>query len=325
MLHQRICCAVLVLAAVVTFPTPVAAQVVFNVSFDATASGLTTLERDAVTSHIREAGRRWVNVIGVAAPRSIEVRIFVAGIPTASGGSATSGFVGVVGGRDLFEQGVAHELRTGIDLNGAADDANITFGLGYLRNELWFDPDPVARVAPVPIDRTDAMSVALHELGHVLVYNGWADLVTGQPPATYWSTFDRWMIPGAPTVFAGAAATQSWGSAPEVTTGNNKHWGNAAFALQLPPVVPAVLPGVQWLDRAPVPFPACSLAMSIDAPPSVDRRVGPQSGETLIAQLMNGVVFYRATRYDISPLDRATLIDTGLLPDRIFASGFDQS
>ncbi|MBN8481372.1 MAG: hypothetical protein J0L88_07275 [Xanthomonadales bacterium] len=300
---------------------PASAQVVFPVSFDASASGLTSTERANITSHVQEAGKRWVQAIGIAASRSIEIEVRIADVPTANATSATTGFVANVGGRDMYEQGAAFELRTGTDPNGATADAYVTFGLAYLRNELWFDPAPAVRTEPVPVNRTDALSVALHELGHVFVYNGWADLTTGQPPATYWSTFDRWMQPGAPTVFIGATAVRSWGTAPDVTTGNNKHWGNATALAGLPPVPMRVLPSVEWINGAPTPLPACQLPESIDAPPSADA-TGPRGG-SLIDQLMNGVVFYRGTRYDITPLDRATLIDTGVIPDRVFANGFD--
>jgi hypothetical protein len=301
--------------------SPLAAQVTFGISFDASANGLTADERSRITSHLQEAGRRWVRMAGTTAVRNIEIEVRVSAIPTASATSVTTGFVAVVGGRNLFEQGMAYELRTGVDPNGAAADAIVTFGLAYLRNELWFDPDPVARTAEVPANRTDAMSVALHEIGHALVYNGWADITTGQPQPTYWSTFDRWMAPGAPTVFIGAAAERSWGSAPDLTTGNNKHWGNTT-RFDLPPVPPIIQGPVQWRDGAPMPQPACELPPSIDAPPSADTN-GPRGGPSLIDELMNGVVFYRGSRYDIGALDRATLIDTGVIPDRIFSGVFE--
>ncbi|MEO8011101.1 MAG: hypothetical protein ABI650_05610 [Dokdonella sp.] len=216
----------LLAATMMAIAAPATAQVSFVIQFDGSASVLTPTERDQISSHVHEAGRRWVMAFGITAQRSIETRIRVdATVPTANGSSETSGFVGIINGRDTFEQGAAFELRTGTDLNGATHDATITFGIDYLRNELWFDPSPITRVAAVPPSRTDAMRVALHELGHVLLYNGWADLVTGVLPLTFSSTFDRWMVPGAPTVFVGATATRALGSAPDVTTGNNKHLG----------------------------------------------------------------------------------------------------
>ncbi|ANB18452.1 hypothetical protein [Dokdonella koreensis] len=297
---------------------PAAAQATFDITFDPSADVLQPAERAAVATHLREAGRRWSQALGATAPVTIAIRVAIADVPTANGASAATAFVGVFGGRDTFEQGAAHKLRTGVDVNGADADGIVTFGLNYLRNELWFDPDPVLRIAPVPANRTDAFSVALHELGHVLAYNGWADLTTGQPPATYWSTFDRWMMPGAPTLFAGPAATQAWGVAPDLTTGNNTHWANPVLRTGRPAAVPAP---VRWAGGAPVPIAACGLPMSIDAPPSADAVLRGAGG--LIDQLMNGVVFYRGTRYDLSALDRAVLADVGLLRERIFAGDFE--
>ena len=297
------------------------AQVVFTVDFDASANGLTTDERARIDTHLREAGRRWMQALGITAARNIELRVGVSNAPTANGSSTTSVAIGGVGGRTLYEQGVANELRTGIDPNGATPDGTVTFGLDYLRNELWFDPAPATRSAPVPANRTDAMSVALHEVGHVLAYNGWADLTTGVPPATYWSTFDRWMQPGAPSVITGAQSVLTWGYAPDVTTGNNKHWGNAALLTMARS--PARAPGpVEWRDGAPVPQAACELPPSIDAPPSFARDGAATPNATLVDELMNGVVFYRGTRYGIGALDRALMFDVGLMVDRVFGSGF---
>lgn len=299
------------------------AQVSFNIAFDASANVLTATEKNNVISHLQEAGRRWVGVLAIGGPRSIEITVFISNIPTASGASAVSSFVGTINGRETYEQGVAAELRLGTDPNGAAGDAIVTFGLAYLRDELWFDPDPQARTAPVPLDKTDAMSTALHELGHILAYNGFADVNTGQPPATFWSIWDRWMIPGQPTVFSGPNAVASWGSMPDLTTGNINHWAN-------PVQSPAVVAGescadtiTRWQDGAPVPR-QCLAPASVDAPASMDAEpMHSIAAGNLVDQLMNGIVFYRGTRYDISALDLAVLRDVGFTVDRIFVAGFE--
>ncbi len=312
---MRVC---LVMAGAFTFAAASAgAQPIVQVGFDASASMLTAQERADIGSHLVAAGRLWAVALGITRPVTIDVRVGIAPIATANGASVATAPVGVVAGRDTYEQGAAYELRTGVDVNGAQADAIVNIGLAYLRDELWFDPDPLARTAPVPADRTDAMSVFLHEWGHVLAYNGWSDPTSGAPPATYWSTFDRWMQPGAPTLFAGPASSLSWGSAPDLTTGNNKHWGNADATT----VAVRAAPPVAWRDGAPVPWKACELLPSRDAPPSGDAALRGAGG--LIDELMNGVVFYRGTRYGLSALDRALLLDVGLLDERLFASGFD--
>lgn len=289
-------------------------QVTFNVAFDGTAGALTAPERTQITAHVQEAGRRWARLIDIGGARSIEVEIGVAAIPTANGTSVTTAAVGTVGARTIYAQGLAAELVSGIDPNGASPDVHINVGLDYLHDTLWFDPDPTQRSAPMPADRVDAMSVFLHEIGHALVYNGWSDLTTGESPATYASTFDAWTAPGAPSVFAGPNAVAAWGVPPDLTTGNNKHWGNAA----LRPSSPAPMsPPAQWRDGMPVPMPMA-------APPAGARVDGlARAGASLIDQLMNGVVFYYQTRYDISPLDLAVLADTGIPLAAIFADGFE--
>lgn len=303
---------------------PASAQVSVSVAFDASAGVLTATERSNVTSHLQEAGRRWGSVVALSGPRSVEVTVSVGAIATASGASLTSSFIGSIGGRDTFEQGVAAEWRTGVDPNGAAADAGVTFGLAYLRNELWFDPDPHARTAPVPLDRTDAMSVLLHEFGHILAYNGFADVDTGQPPPTFWSIWDRWMIPGQPTLFAGPATVARWGTMPELTTGNINHWGNPAPGIGAALIEPCANTSPQWRDGVPVPR-QCPAPGSVAAPASAtpDPVQSTMTGGNLLDQLMNGVVFYRGTRYDISALDVAVLEDVGFTVERIFASGFD--
>jgi hypothetical protein len=299
-------------------PAAVRAQVQFPVGFEASAAGLNSTERAQLTSHAQAAGRFWVAELDLSGARSIEVVIGIDDArPTAGGSSVTSAFVANAAGRDIFEQGAAGELRTGTDPNGATADIRIVFNTNYLRNELWFDPAPLERVATVPANRTDAMSVLLHEFGHALAYNGFANLADGQPPATFWSTFDRWMIPGPPLPvrFSGPRAVASFGSNPELTTNNIFHWGNAVQRM------PAAASATTWVFEQGRPRPQPPL----DEPVSVDR-VDPTTAlrlpQALLDELMNGVVFIRGSRYAISPLDRAALADAGL-PVALFRNGFE--
>ncbi len=295
---------------------PAFGQVTTNVSWDVSADVLDQTERDQITSHLDEALQRWSSLLVIGGPRSIEVKVSISSAPTASAASAYGIPIGEAGGRSLLEQAVAYELRTGADANGTDPDMYLDIGLAYLRSSLWFDPDPGSRTAPVPVDRTDAMSMFLHEVGHAIAYNGWSDPVTGVPPPDLWSTFDRWMVPGAPTLFTGPNAVAAWGSAPDLTTGNNKHWGNAPTTA-LPPVAWQVARPIEWRNGLALP-------PRVPAPPTI--RLPAQTSAvqaSLIDQLMNGIVFYSGHRYDISPLDIAVLKDVGLPLDRLFANGFD--
>jgi hypothetical protein len=278
------------------------AQVQFNVSFNATAAGLTATERQALTAHVQAAGAAWMTNLEITGARAIEVDIgLLDSRPTANGGSATSGFISNTAGRDLFEQGLATELRTGVDPNGASADVLFTFNTTYLRNELWFDPNPTQRTDVVPNNRTDAQSVLLHEFGHALAYNGWADLNTGIAPVTFWSTFDRHITPRPSAVslnyFDGPNALLAFGGRPDLTTGNLFHWANSALA----------------------PNHGEPISMNLDEASQVKQT---SSTAALIDELMNGVVFFRGSRYRISILDRAVLTDAGL-NTKLFYSGFE--
>lgn len=295
---------------------PAFGQVTTQLMFDASANALDPAERDEIVSHAAEAMRRWSRLLAIDGPRSIEVTVSITDQPTASAASAVGVPIGEAGGRQLLEQSVAYELRTGVDPNGIDPDMRLQIGLDYLRDTLWFDPDPSARSAPVPSNRTDAMSTFLHEVGHAIAYNGWSDATTGVPPATLWSTFDRWMIPGSPTLFSGSYAVAAWGVAPDLTTGNNKHWGNA---------MAIAAPRVEWQAACPIEWRrGLAVPPLAPAPPSMPLAYAEMAGQdSLILQLMNGVVFYSGRRYDISPLDVAVLRDAGLPVDALFANGFD--
>lgn len=294
---------------------PASAQVAFNVTFDSTTSALTTTERANITTHLQLAGQRWARLIAIDGARSIQLEVGIAAIATANGSSVVSVPIGTIGARTIYEQGLAHELVTGVDPNGSAPDVHVNIGLAYLRNELWFDSDPTQRTAPIPANHIDAFSVFLHELGHALVYNGWSDPTSGQLPATYASTFDYWTTPGTPSVFSGPAAIATWGIAPDLTTGNNKHWGNPANP-PTAPMQPQPMTQLKWRNGAPVPIPVSSPAGS-QAP------AARRTAASLLDQLMNGVVFYYQQRYDISALDIAVLKDTGITLDDVFADGFE--
>jgi hypothetical protein len=157
----------------------------------------------------------------------LQVRVEQTATNTAHGASETSHFLRNTNGINIFEEGVTAELKTGQDPNGAAFDAHIVLDPDYITNNLWFDPDPLSRIAPVPSNRTDAASVFLHELGHIFAFSGWRDVTTGALPADYGSTFDeRTFVDASGAYFAGPNAISVHGSAVPLTYGNLYHFGN---------------------------------------------------------------------------------------------------
>jgi PEP-CTERM motif len=240
------------------------AAMTYSVSFNDPFSQATSLY-SAIDTHVGAALATWASSLTGSANVAVRVDIS-SSTPRATGASAASGFVRAVGSYNIFEQGLAYELRTGIDPNGAAADVVLTFNPNYLANELWFDPNPTLRSAAVASNRTDAMSVFLHEFGHAIGFNGWGDAITGAPPATYRSTWDDLVsYNGANTFFNGARAVSLYGAPLPITYGNNFHLGNQ-----------------------------------------------PGPGANLIPDLMNGVVFNRGTRYNVSSMDLAILSDIGV-------------
>ena len=223
-----------------------------------------------IESNLSAALTEWSSCLASPHPSSIEIEIsFSTGVTRSTGYSATSVFTNNLGGVNVYEQGVASEIRTGVDPNGSTPDLYLKFQPSYLTGELWFDPNPLSRTTPVPADKTDAYSVILHELTHAIGFNGWRDGTTGAIPGSppYESTFDKWeTFDGTNLYFTGPTAEAVYGGPVPITFGNNWHVGNFL----------------------------------------------PRPGSDLVPDLMNGVVFYRGTRYDISQLDLAILSDAGV-------------
>ena len=259
--HGPMLGALLALAAI----GPASAGLIFDVAFNDPGEANADYYA-AIESHVLAAGALWD--AGIAGDAELEVEVsFDNTTARASGRSATSSYVSTIGSINVFEQGAAAEINNGIDPNGPAPDIQFYFNTTYLADELWFDPNPFARNASIPDDKTDALSVIVHEFAHAFGFNGWRDPFTGELPANYMSTFDVFAVfDGADFFFSGAEAVFLYGADVPLTYGNIYHVGNAA----------------------------------------------PRPGSDLIPDLMNGVVYDRGFRYDISALDFAMLSDAGL-------------
>jgi len=219
--------------AAASHPLGAAATVSFQVSFD-DPGALHSSYYDRIRSNLVSAGSEWASYLGATSTASVQVLLSFADIATANGASVTNSYVGLRGGLSTYEQGAAYEARTGRDPNGSAPDIRMTIGdTGYLQNELWFDPSPTKQTTAVPLTRTDARSVFLHELGHAFVFNGWRDGKTGALPGTYQSTFDSLVKLGTSNgqpqlFFTGGSARSLYGGSVPLTFGNYGHVGNAA-------------------------------------------------------------------------------------------------
>jgi len=271
---SRFCAPAVLVVGCLAWSAPARAEILYTVTID-DPDGLATDLHDELTTHVQAAGADWASRLAGSATLDVVVRINTS-VPLGGGRSVTNTFVGNNGSYDIFRDGAPSEILTGVDANGPGYDVEFTFNPDYLHNELWFDPDPYSRTAPIPNgpNMTDAVSVMLHEFGHALGFNGWRNQFNGTLPTNsevnrqYASVFDDLTIfDGTNFFFVGTLAQAVYGGPVPLTYGNIFHLGNT----------------------------------------------DPRPGDDLIPTLMNGVVFTDGVRYEISELEVAMLRDTGLL------------
>lgn len=220
------------------------------------------------------AGSAWT---GHFAPRQagadLTVQLSFADIATSTGHSLASGWVGTgSSGQALFEQGAAFEWRTGTDANGAAPDVQITIGISGYLQNELW-------FDPDPLRLAGAVPSDRTDAFSVLLHE-WGHAFG----------FNGWL-------------DSSTGVSPG-------HYGSTFDALVVPEQGAAgtrlLFSGVQAssLYGGAVPLTFGNYAHVGNS--------GAQGGASLIPDLMNGEVFYRGRRYEISALDLAIMADIGL-------------
>lgn len=220
----------LVLPCLVTsliFPVIAHAAFEVGVSFNDPGAKYTSYY-SPIIANLQAAGADWA--AHIAGSGTIDVQInFDPALATSTGQSSTSGFISSDGNFSYFEQGAAYKIRTGIDLNGDAPDATLTLGTDYLANSLWFDTAPTNRSGALQAQSVDAYSVFLHEMGHILAFNGWLDPQTAAVTTSYLSPFDELVqTDGSNFFFTGAESMKLTGNPIPLTSGNLFHVGNLA-------------------------------------------------------------------------------------------------
>jgi hypothetical protein len=149
-----------------------------------------------VQTNIVAAFDLWAQGLFSTATIEIEV-LFKAGMGTAlaTGGSITSAFIRTVDGDNLFQSGAAYELLTGIDKTLAGADIRMTIDLDDINEgRFFFDPTPTVSEETISTRQVDFVSVAAHEIGHGLGFNGWLVQNGLQDAALdYESVFDHFL------------------------------------------------------------------------------------------------------------------------------------
>lgn len=185
---------------------------------------------DQIVAHVGAALTDWGQYIVGSGNIDVEVKV-TDSIVRSAGASRASAFIRDKNGIAVYGAGTAYKINNGVDVNGSAPDIEILLNPNYARDELWFDPDPLSRLALVPVNKTDAVSVFLHEVGHAIAFNGWGRSTDGRLPGAYASTWDiNTVFDGTGLYFTGDNAQAIYGGAVPVTFGNNYHIGNGAGA-----------------------------------------------------------------------------------------------
>lgn len=204
---------------------PAASQVTFSIATEpGTAATIGPLTR-TVELNLLAAAQSWGENLEGKCTIEIAFKFDVnANAGRGSGSSVTTHPAGKRSQFQLYEQGMAAEIRSGIDPNGLKPDVSIVLHPHYFKT-MWIDPDPSSRRARVPSTQLDAVSVFLHELGHALAFNGWLDPATGVPPRNELSTYDQFVrFDGGEFWFHGPGAVKIYGRpVPLGRTHNNYH------------------------------------------------------------------------------------------------------
>ncbi len=283
-------------AAVLALAPSAGAAVTWDITVDDTGS--LAFYAEDIEANLAAAAAEWSrHLLGSG---SIEVVVELdSGLSTASGRSATSTYVGHNGSYHVWEQGMAGEIRTGVDPNGAAHDVEINLSPTYLAHELWFDPDPTSGSALVPPSKTDAYSIFLHEIGHALGFNGWRSMVTGAL-GTYGSTFDELTtFNGVDFFFEGARAMTVYGGPVPLTRGNifhvGNHYGRPGWDLR-----EDLMSGVIFERGRRYRISQLNLAMMADMGVPIDFAAVPTPSATALAALALGAVAPRRRRAPVT-------------------------
>ena len=196
-----------------------------NVTFSGD-NGQLTAYYSSVANDLNYAAADWEKlfVLGSAFPLNVEV-IFD-NSPTANASSSFTTPLYSVGALWASQQGAVDAVMNGVHNPSGPYDAAIHIGTTYLTNELWFDPNS-ANTGSVPVDKTDAASVFLHEFGHIFAFQGDRNQLTGAPLSNAESSFDVLVsVHNNAPYFTGSAAETVYGGAVPLTVGNIYHVGN---------------------------------------------------------------------------------------------------
>jgi hypothetical protein len=182
----------------------------------------------SITQDLAVAVAQWENLFVNGSAFTLNVDVIFDNSPTSNASSLFITALYNAGPLSVFRQGAVDAVLNGVHNPSGPYDAAIHIGTSYLKNELWFDPNP-ANIDSIPIDKTDAESVFLHEFGHIFAFNGNRDQSTGALSTNTESQFDSLLsIINNDPYFMGPNAESVYGGPVPLTVGNIYHVGNAS-------------------------------------------------------------------------------------------------
>ena len=205
----------------------------YSVTIANNPASVSAAQQQLIADSLKAAGL-WLSsfIQGVG---NIEVLLTLdATIPTMAAGSASvrsGGTAQAMNGRNyaLWQDGVAAEVQSGVDVTPGAPDALVNVGTTNLERYYWFDRS-LAGAADIPLDKTDGFRVLLHEMLHAAGFNG----QLANAPANYAgdiiSPYDKYVSEtGGRSYFNGPNAVAAFGGPVPVT---GTHLGDAASFAQ---------------------------------------------------------------------------------------------
>jgi hypothetical protein len=205
-------------------------------------------DREAALANINAAFSTWGSAL--AGNSTIQVNVTVSysiSGTLASAGARNEAYLGVVGGRSLYESPIAHQLRTGYNNNGSLNDIDIIIN-AYNLDEMYIDPNPYDGSGGLPGNRYDFVGLMIHEIGHGLGFYAYRSDTTGAY-YSYKSVYDDYIqfVSGQP-YFVGENVSRYYGSVP-LTQNDLSHVGNESGAgedLWSAMMAPYLDPGVRF-------------------------------------------------------------------------------
>jgi Ca2+-binding RTX toxin-like protein len=174
-----------------------------------------------------EALNLWGASLAGSAAITVQIEITTA-VPSgrADGTWGNGQTIGGGGGFTYASGGAAFELQGNTIAADSGPDIVIRFHPTYLLDELFLDPTPATR-GDTPIDRTDGLSVMIHEIGHALGFTGYYDEAQNNFFANFQTPYDsRLAVIGGEAYFDGPNVQALMGGPVPLTNNNYTHYGN---------------------------------------------------------------------------------------------------